>query len=71
MAIERTDKEIAIRISANTEVTEIQDLIDFIRYKELTSNFKVKKSAVDKLAASVNTRWWKKNAKKILNARIR
>ncbi len=71
MVIERTDKEIVIRVSADTEVSEIQDLIDFIRYKELTSKFKVKKSTAAELAASVNTKWWKKNAKKFLNAHSR
>lgn len=67
MTIERNKNEIIIRIPASVDTREIQDVLDFIRFKELTSTFAVKQATVDKLASSVNRKWWKKNAKKILN----
>jgi hypothetical protein len=67
MTIERKKGEIIIRIPSSVDVREIQDVLDFIRFKELTSSFTVKQTTVNKLASSINSKWWKKNAKKILN----
>jgi hypothetical protein len=67
MTIERTNREIIVRIPASIDPQEIQDVLDFIRYKELTSKVKVKQSSIDKLASSINKKWWTKNSKKILN----
>jgi hypothetical protein len=61
MIIERTASEFVIRISIITQVEQIQDLIDYLRYKELTSSYKVSQSEVDSLAREINTNRWKKN----------
>jgi hypothetical protein len=66
MTVERTGKEIIIRIPSSMDTTELQDLLNFIRYKELTGKSRVKQSQVDKLASDINKKWWRKNAKKIL-----
>jgi hypothetical protein len=66
MTIERTNKEIIIRISSSMDTTELQDLLNYIRYQELTSKSQVKQSVVDKLATSIDKKWWRKNAKRIL-----
>ncbi len=67
MIIERKKGEIIIRIPSSVDTREIQDVLDFIRFKELTSAFNVRQTTVNKLASSINSKWWKKNAKKILN----
>ena len=67
MIVERNKKEILIRIPSSVDIREIQDILNFIRYKELTSAFNVKQTTVNKLTATINKRWWKKNGKKILN----
>ena len=67
MIIERLKKEILIRIPSTVDVREIQDILNFIRYKELTSAFKVKQTTIDALASRVNKKWWTKNGEKILN----
>ncbi len=61
MMIERTNNEIIIRLPATVNAAEIQDLLNFLRYQELTSTFNVKQSEVDKLANQVNKGWWKRN----------
>ena len=66
MTIERTDKEIIIKLPATVDTEEIQDMVNYLRYKELTSGFKVPQSEVDKLASKINKNWWKKNRKKYI-----
>lgn len=67
MIVERNKKEILIRIPSSVDIREVQDILNFIRYKELTSSFNVKQTTVNKLASSIHKRWRKKNGKKILN----
>ncbi|QQS52456.1 MAG: hypothetical protein IPM71_06905 [Bacteroidota bacterium] len=61
MIIERTDKEILIRIPSSVDVEGAQRIIDYIRYQEVTSKSKATQEFVDKLAADVNRDWWEKN----------
>ncbi|KAA0989473.1 hypothetical protein [Dyadobacter aurulentus] len=61
MVIERTDKEVIIRLPATVDIEELQDLIDFARYKEITSAFQVDQEKVDALASGINAAWWSEN----------
>jgi len=61
MFVERTNKEVIIRIPASVDTDEIQDVLDFIRYKEITPKFKVPQKEVNKLAKDINKKWWSKN----------
>lgn len=64
MKIERTDEEIIIRLPASVDVEELQDFVDYVRYKEITSKFQVEQSEVDKLADEINKNWWSDNKAK-------
>jgi len=66
MIIERTNDELIIRLPATVNAAEIQDLLNFLRYQELTSKFTVKQSDVDRLAHQVNKGWWKRNKDKFI-----
>ena len=66
MLIERTDKEVIIRLPASIETEDLQDMVDYARYKELTSTFKVSQKEVDKLAKEVKKGRWKKLRKKLI-----
>ena len=66
MLIERTNKEIIIRLPATVDTDDLQDFLDYSRYKELTSKFKVSQKEVDKLADTVNKNWWSKNRKRFI-----
>ncbi len=61
MVIERNNDEIIIRLPANVDIEDLQDLIDYARYKEITSKFSVDQSTVDKLASDINKSWWEQN----------
>jgi hypothetical protein len=62
MIIERIDNNrIVISMSSNVDMFGIQQLIDYGRYLEATSQSKAKQTDVDKLADEVNERWWNDN----------
>lgn len=66
MQIERNNKEIIIRIPANVDTDDIQELLNYTRYKELTSKFSVNQTQVDKISKKVNKGWWSKNSKRFI-----
>lgn len=61
MIIERTDKEILIRIPNTVDVEGAQRIIDYIRYQEVTATSKATQVEVDMLADEINRDWWEKN----------
>ncbi|MEI9934703.1 MAG: hypothetical protein WDM71_07580 [Ferruginibacter sp.] len=66
MLVERTKKEVIIRLPASVDTEELQDFLNYARYKELTSSFKIEQKEVDKLAGEINSKWWTKNRNKII-----
>jgi hypothetical protein len=66
MVVERTTKEVIIRLPASVDTEDLQDFLNYARYKELTSSFKIDQKEVDKLANQINTKWWTKNRNKIV-----
>jgi len=68
MIIEKKNKEFIIRIPETADIEEIQDFVDYVRYKELTSKSKsVDQSVVDQLTEEINTKWWAENRARLLN----
>ena len=65
MLIERTSKEIIIRLPASVDAEDLQEFLDYARYKELTAGYKVNQKTVDALAADVNAKWYAKNRKRL------
>ena len=66
MLIERTSQEVIIRIPASVDTTGLQRLIDYLTYKEATSNTKATQKQVDQLANDVKKGWWKRNRKRLV-----
>jgi len=64
MTIERTTNEFIIRFPFTTNYERMQDMIDYLRFKELTANYSVAQSEVDQLASDINLKWWKQNQSK-------
>lgn len=50
MLIERTSNEVIIRLPASVDITGLQRLIDYLTYKEATSNSKATQEQVNKLS---------------------
>ncbi len=60
MIVERTNDEILVRLPSNVDLSELQDMLDYLKYRELTTNSKAKQEDVDKLAKEVNSSMWDK-----------
>lgn len=66
MQIERTNKEVIIRLPSYVKTEGLQRLIDYLTYKEATSKSKAKQTDVDKLAKDVKKGWWSKNRSRFI-----
>ena len=66
MVIQRTDSEIIIRLPSYVDTVGLQNLIDYLSYKENTDKSKAKQSEVDKLAKEINKGFWAKNRSKFI-----
>lgn len=66
MVIERTSKEVIIRLPSYVDTDGLQRLVDYLAYKEATAKSKAKQSAVDALATEVKQGWWKKNRRRLV-----
>ena len=66
MLVERTSKEVIIRLPASVDTEDLQDFLNYARYKELTANFKTDQKEVDKIANEINATWWTKNRSKFI-----
>jgi len=64
MVIERTASEFVIRFPFTTNSERMQDMIDYLRYRELTANYSTAQSEVDNLARTINQKWWERNQSK-------
>jgi hypothetical protein len=64
MLVERTNKEIIIRLPASVDIDDLQDFINYARYKEITSKFKIEQSEADTLAEEISEYWWTENRKR-------
>jgi len=66
MIIERTNKEVIIRLLPSVDTDELQELANFFRYKEITSKYSTPQSVVDELSSEINKRWYKANRERLL-----
>jgi hypothetical protein len=60
MIIERTKNEIIIRLPANINIDELQDMTDWFQYKEIVRKSKAKQSDVNSLVSQIKKGRWKK-----------
>lgn len=60
MVLERTEEEILIRMPANTDLSEIQNMIDYMQYVELSATSEATQDDADKLARISNVNIWEK-----------
>jgi hypothetical protein len=54
MILERTKDEIVVRLPAYVDLTELQNMLDYLHYKELTAKSLAKQADVDDLSKEVN-----------------
>lgn len=60
MILERTKNEILVRLPANVDLSELQNMLDYLEYVETTSKTKAKQKDVDELSKTVTKSIWNK-----------
>ena len=60
MILERTNNEILVRLPAYVDLTELQDMLDYLEYKEITAKTNAAQADVDELSNMVNKSIWQK-----------
>lgn len=66
MIIEKTDKEIIIRLPNTMETSDLEEIFDYIRFKEITSKSYANQEDVDSFVKEVKQGRWEKNKKRLL-----
>lgn len=66
MLIERTNNEVIIRLPSYVNTDGVQQIIDYLVYKEATSKSKAKQKDVDALAKIAKKGWWSKNRSRLV-----
>jgi hypothetical protein len=66
MIIERTNKEVIIRLLPSVDTEELQEMANYFRYKEITSKYSTSQAVVDKLSSDINKNWYKANRERLL-----
>ncbi len=60
MILERTNNEILVRLPAYVDLTELQDMLEYLEYKEITAKTNAAQADVDELSNMVNKSIWQK-----------
>ena len=60
MKLERTKNEILVRLPAYVDLSELQNVLDFLRYKENSAQSNATQEDVETLTEEVNKSMWKK-----------
>ena len=60
MILERTSSEILVRLPSYVDLTELQNMLDYLKYKELTAKSTARQIDADSLAESANKSIWNK-----------
>jgi hypothetical protein len=66
MIVERTDEEVIIRLPGTMNVSEIQDIIDFFRFKELTNRTIVDDDQVFQVSMEAKKGRWERARKSLI-----
>jgi len=61
LTIERTDREIIIRLPIDIGVNDIQRMLDYLAYKQAIKDSQATQEQVDELAKEAKQGWWEKN----------
>lgn len=66
MIVERTNRQIVIKVSPQIDTFGFQIIMDYLDYLEMTAKSKASQEDADKLADELNENWWNKNRKRFI-----
>ncbi|MBL7105348.1 MAG: hypothetical protein ISS18_13550 [Bacteroidales bacterium] len=66
MIVERTNNEVIIRLPGSIDTIDLEDMVDYIKFKEITSKSKATQNEVDSLVKEIKKGRWENNRKRLL-----
>lgn len=66
MQIERKNDEILIRVPGDTDLTGLQRILDYVKFREIASKSKASQEQIDELAKESKSSWWGKNRSRFI-----
>jgi len=60
MVMERTENEIIIRLPANSDPNDIQEMIDYINFKSIKSKKEISDVEIEEFSSEIDTIIWDK-----------
>jgi len=67
MRVTRRNNELIISIPDDLlGISEIQELLDYLKFKSITSKSKATTRDVEAIANKIDSDWWKKNKKRFI-----
>ena len=66
MIVERTNKEVIIRLPGTIDTSDLEEMVDFLRFKEITSKSKATQAQINALVKEVKKGRWEANKKRLL-----
>ncbi len=66
MIVERINNEVIIRLPGSIDTTDIEEMVDYLRFKEITSKSKATQDEVDLLVKEIKKGRWENNKKRLV-----
>jgi hypothetical protein len=66
MLVERVDNEVIVRLSGSIDTTDLEEMVDYLRFKEITSKSKATQDEVDSFVKEIKKGRWESNRKRLL-----
>lgn len=66
MQIERTDKEIVIRVPLGTDLPGLQQILDYVKFRNVAFKSKATQTQLDALSKESKSTWWEENKAKFV-----
>ena len=66
MILERQNNEIVIRIQERVDINVLQNFIDYLKIKSITSKSKASEDNIENISKEINSSWWNKNKSRLI-----
>lgn len=61
MIIERTEDEVIFRLPADTDISSLQRILDYLKYKEAISKSQGTEEQAQELGKELKKNWWEEH----------
>ena len=65
--VERTKDEILIKLAPDTDMADVQQVLNYFNYVELVGNSEATQEEIDELAKDSKKGWWEANKDRLKN----